>query len=343
MKTNYDPKITPWQVQEQDFPREGSPTEKLEFLLRYAILAPSGHNSQPWKFSVSKDEIQILADETRWLKIGDPDQVNLHIAIGCTLENLLIAAEHFGYEHQVIYFPEPNREELVATVKFTPREPASGSKGQSSFREPALFSAIPNRHTNRKTYEERPIPKNDLRRIQNCCVEEGIRLHVISDPDTKRNVNELLIRGHATMIADPDFRRENAYWLGQGLFNIPRLLTRLVQWVMPYLKLHRSVFVVMDTRLVMSAPALVVLSAGVNDRMSQVRVGQVFERVCLTATMLGLCVHPLSGVVDVPELKAQVSKLLPSSDEVSQHVFRLGYAEPVKSFAQRRPLEEVLV
>ena len=112
---------------------------------------------------------------------------------------------------------------------------------------------------------------------------------------------------------------------------------------MPYLKVHKSVFVMMDTRLVMSAPALVVLSAGVNDRMSQVRVGQVFERVCLTATMLGLCVHPLSGVVDVPELKAQVSKLLPNSDEVSQHVFRLGYAEPVKSFAQRRPLEEVLV
>jgi len=344
MKANYDPKITPWQVQEQGFPREGSSTEKLEFLLRYAILAPSGHNSQPWKFSVGKDEIQILADETRWLKVGDPDQVNLHIAIGCALENLLIAAEHFGYDHQVTYFPEPNQEELVATVKFTPREPApSGSKGQSSFREPALFSAIPNRHTNRKAYEERPIPKNDLRRIQNCCVEEGIRLHVISDLDTKRNVNELLIRGHATMIADPDFRRENAYWLGQGLFNIPRLLTRLVQWVVPYLKLHRSVFVVMDTRLVMSAPALVVLSAGVNDRVSQVRVGQVFERVCLTATMLGLCVHPLSGAVDVPELKAQVSKLLPNSDEVSQHVFRLGYAEPVKSFAQRRPLGEVLV
>jgi nitroreductase len=337
VKTNYDPRITPWQVQEQDFPREASSAEKLEFLLRYAILAPSGHNSQPWKFSVDKDEIQIFADETRWLRVGDPDQVNLHIAIGCALENLLIAAEHFGYGHQATYFPRTDQQEWVATVNFMPHgEP-------SPFRDPALFHAIPKRHTNRKAYNKRPIPKSDLRRLQHCCVEEGIRLHVIDDLDTKRSVNELLIRGHTTMVADPAFRRENAYWLGQGLFNLPRLLTRLMQWVVPYLKVNRSVFVVMDTRLVMSAPALVVLSASVNDRVSQVRVGQVFERVCLTATMLGLCVHPLSGAVDVPELKAQMTKLLPNPDMISQHVFRLGYAEPVKSFAQRRPLDQVLV
>jgi hypothetical protein len=166
---------------------------------------------------------------------------------------------------------------------------------------------------------------------------------MIDDLDTKRSVNELLIRGHTTLIADPAFRRESAYWLGQGLFNLSRLLTRLMQWAVPYLKVNRSVFVVMDTRLVMSAPALAILSASVNDRMSQVKVGQVFGRVCLTATMLGLCVHPLSGAVDVPELKAQLSKLLPNSDVISQHVFRLGYAEPVKSPAPRRPFDEMLV
>ena len=337
MNTNYDPRTTPWQVQEQDFPHEGSSAEKLRFLLRYAILAPSGHNSQPWKFSVGKDEIHILTDETRWLQIGDPDQVNMHIAIGCALENLLIAAEHFGYGHQVTYFPRTDQQDWVATVKFLPHGKPS------PFRDPALFHAISERHTNRKAYEERPIPKSDLKRLQNCCVEKDIRLHVIDDLDAKRNVNELLVRGHATMIADPAFRRENAYWLGQGLFNIPRLLTRFVQMIVPHLKINRAVFAVIDSRLVMSAPALAILSARVNDRLSQVNVGQVFERVCLTATMLGFCVHPLSGAVDVPELKVQMAKLLPNPDRISQHVFRLGYAEPVKSFSKRRPLHQVLV
>ena len=114
--TKYDPKVTPWQINEQDFPRDEDSTEKSKFLLRYAILAPSSHNTQPWKFSIGEDEIRIFVDKTRWLKVADSDQRELHVSIGCALENLLIAAEHFGYALQVTYFPEPGNEELAAVV-----------------------------------------------------------------------------------------------------------------------------------------------------------------------------------------------------------------------------------
>jgi hypothetical protein len=40
----------PWDVRETDFPIAGTSAEKLRFLLNYAVLAPSGHNSQPWLF-----------------------------------------------------------------------------------------------------------------------------------------------------------------------------------------------------------------------------------------------------------------------------------------------------
>lgn len=43
----YNPKITPWQINEHDFPAAAPPVEQLKFLLRYAILAPSSHNTQP--------------------------------------------------------------------------------------------------------------------------------------------------------------------------------------------------------------------------------------------------------------------------------------------------------
>ena len=42
----WNPSVTPWKIKEQDFPNKGSPVNKLKFLLRYAILAPSGHNAQ---------------------------------------------------------------------------------------------------------------------------------------------------------------------------------------------------------------------------------------------------------------------------------------------------------
>jgi hypothetical protein len=124
----YDPRVTPWQINERDFTREG----------------------------VSAENLKVLVDRTRWLKVADPDQRELYISVGCALENLLIAAEHFEYGHQVAYFPEPTNEELAATVKFMPHgEP-------SPFREPALFGAFFSRHTNRKIYEERPIPQSAI-------------------------------------------------------------------------------------------------------------------------------------------------------------------------------------
>ena len=332
----YDPMVTPWQINEQDFPRDGDSAEKLQFLLRYAILAPSSHNTQPWKFSVAEDEIQVLVDRTRWLKVADPDQRELYISVGCALENLLIAAEHFGYGHQVAYFPEPANEELVATVKFMPHgEP-------SPFREPALFDAISSRHTNRKFYEERPIPQSDLQHLQNRCVEEGIWLHMTDDLEIKRKADELIIRGDTIQFSDPAFREELGYWIGQGLLGTPWLMSKMAQLTVTYMNMSKGQ-AKKDSEVLMSAPALAAISSEVNNRELQVKVGQVFERVCLAATILGIRVHPMSQILEIPELKTEVSKLIPKSDVFPQHTFRLGYAEQEKGHTPRRQLEEVLV
>ena len=41
MVEKYEPQITPWEIKESDYPAGAKPEEKLKFLLRYAILAPS--------------------------------------------------------------------------------------------------------------------------------------------------------------------------------------------------------------------------------------------------------------------------------------------------------------
>lgn len=317
---NYDPRVTPWQINEQDFPHDGYSAKKLQFLLRYAILAPSSHNTQPWKFSPGEDEIHVFIDRTRWLKVADPDQRELHISVGCALENLLIAAEHFEYGHQVTYFPEPVNEELVATVKLKPQ-------GQPTpFRNPALFEAILNRQTNRKVYEKRPIPQDDLQYLQNCCVEGGIWLHMTDDLETKRKVDELIIRSDATQFSDPAFREELGYWIGQGVFGAPWLIAKIGQLAVTYTNMTKGQ-AKKDSEVLMSAPILADISSEVNDRESQVKVGQVFERVCLVATTLGIRVHPMSQILEISEQKAEVAKLIPKPDMVPQHTFRLGYAE----------------
>jgi hypothetical protein len=111
-----------------------------------------------------------------------------------------------------------------------------------------------------------------------------------------------------------------------------------------------------DSEMILSAPALVALVSGVDDRTAHVMAGQIFERVALTATSLGIAIHPMSQILEVPEIKAELRDLLdvrevkaevvglsPEDPVYPQHTFRMGYAEPEEGHSPRRPLEDVLV
>ncbi|HVR38527.1 MAG TPA: hypothetical protein VMU84_05475, partial [Thermoanaerobaculia bacterium] len=52
MSDPFDPRIDPWLIDESDFYEIDDAKAQKEFLLRYAVLAPSGHNTQPWSFSL---------------------------------------------------------------------------------------------------------------------------------------------------------------------------------------------------------------------------------------------------------------------------------------------------
>ena len=67
------------------------------FMIEQAIKAPSGHNTQPWKFRLFSDHIDILPDFSRALPVVDPDHRELFVSLGCAAENLCIAATHKGW------------------------------------------------------------------------------------------------------------------------------------------------------------------------------------------------------------------------------------------------------
>src|SRR5690348_11351535 len=105
---------------EKSFPRRAPIEQQLHHLLRYAILAPSARNTQPWRFAVHTNTVGVFADLERRQPVSDPDKRELYISLGCALENLLVAAERHGFGHEVTYFPEDGNEEFVAHVALAP-------------------------------------------------------------------------------------------------------------------------------------------------------------------------------------------------------------------------------
>lgn len=65
MKSNYEA----WDVDVKEFPKHGSIEDQLIFLLHYAILDPSSHNSQPWQFNNNGPLMQILLTPRKLFKV----------------------------------------------------------------------------------------------------------------------------------------------------------------------------------------------------------------------------------------------------------------------------------
>jgi hypothetical protein len=327
---------SPWAINERGFPRGGSEREQAKFLLGYAVLAPSSHNTQPWQFAVEEDgTVRVFLDEAGWLKVADADRRELHLSVGCALENLLIAARHFGFTPHVAYFPEPNDASFVARVELVKRG------GSPSGADVALFDAITIRRTHHQTFEARPVAPELLRALQDCGDEPGIQLYLTGDDEIRRRVDELIAQSDAATFANPEWRAELAHWIGQGVFGTPWLISQLGRLATAYLNLggftERG-----DRQVLMSAPVLGLLTATENDRISQIKAGQIFERIYLTSALHGLGVRPMSQLCQVPETKAELAWLIPPPGRFPLQPFLLGYAEMTADHTPRKSVEEVL-
>src|SRR5579872_7143224 len=103
-------------VADEDFPHDGTTEEKLIFLLEYAVLAPSGHNRQPWIFRVHDDVVDLFADRSRALPAIDPADREMIMSCGAALFHLLLALRHFGYCDSFTAFPTPAEPDLLARI-----------------------------------------------------------------------------------------------------------------------------------------------------------------------------------------------------------------------------------
>ena len=326
-----------WEVSERDFPATAPIETQLRFLLRYAILAPSAKNSQPWAFAVQGNRIHLIADVRRSQPISDPGRRELYISLGCALENLLVAAEHFDFRHGVTYFPHEGDEELVATVMFAPGGVASHARAG------ATLSAIVRRHNDNGIFRATPVPEQLRLRLLACCVEPDLRVYLTDDRHFRRWIDALTLEADRIEFADPAFRKELGYWIGQGVFGSRPLMARLRELAVSHINLGEPV-AEQDHAVLASAALLGLITATGDSHLVHVRAGQLFERMWLTATAMGVSVHPMSQTMRRPELRSAVGELLPSPGWTPQHLFRVGFsAREEECHTPRRPVDDVML
>jgi hypothetical protein len=323
-----------WNLSEQDFPGTSPIESQLQFLLRYAILAPSVRNTQPWTFQIEGNAVHLIAAWERELPVADPTRRELHISLGCALENLLVAAEHFGFRHEVVYLPRQEDDRVAATITFSPG--GTPTPARSSI----ALDAILERHNDNSVYRSTPVPEEVCRSLQACQMEPELRLNLTDDHLFHRWIERFTLDADRQEFADPEYREELGYWIGQGVLRGPGLAAKLGGLAVARLDLGESV-AEQDYKVVDSAALLGVISAADDTHLTHIKTGQFFERIWLTATAMGANIHPMSQTMRRPEIRASVADLIPEG-RTPQQLFRVGYSSRKTRHTPRLPLEEVL-
>jgi len=320
-----------WDVEANEFPTDGPIEAQARFLLRYAILAPSSHNAQPWAFDVNGNEIVIAAEDSRWLEAADPDKRELYISLGCAVENCCVAAEHFGFDPNVEYHGPASASAVTVTLE----------TGEPADPRPAdLFDALTTRATSHELFDGCPLDATTRERLAAVETATGVTLQVVDDPVLKTAVAELQAEADRRQMDDPAYRKELGHWVGIGALGSSWLLARIGQAVLTHLDVGDRE-AAKNSKLVQSAPAIAVLSTDSDGPVTQVRTGQAFERIALLADSEGVAVHPMSQTLERPALRTQLGDLL-DTPGVPHHLFRLGYADEAAEHTPRWPLESVL-
>ncbi|RLM84257.1 nitroreductase [Halobellus sp. Atlit-38R] len=323
-----------WEIDSNDYPAGASMDEKIRFLLRYAILAPSSHNSQPWRFRVLGNEVDIAVDESRWLDAADPTKRELYISVGCAIENLCVAAEHFEVEPRVEYHDGTDTD-TVATVTFR------DDSDPSTHRPSKLFDAITERSTSHELFDERRLDTAVQDELGGVVTEDDVSLHLVDEPAVKQSISELQGKADQLLMDDPEYRKELGHWIGLGALGSSWLMARIGQAVVTHLDLGERE-AAKNSKLIESASLVAGLTTASDDPTSQVKAGQVFERVALLATTADVAVHPMSQTLERPELRTRLQELLDSGADVPQHLFRMGYTDEDPGHTPRWPLEMFL-
>jgi nitroreductase len=333
-----------WLVDEAEFPAAGSETDLLRFVLRYAVLAPSSHNSQPWLFYVEGNAVEIYADHARRLPVVDPDDRELVMSCGAALYNLRLALRHFGAGCEVAVLPMGIDSSLLARVELTKANATSDPQLEEQ------FAAIRNRHTCRQAFDVAPIDAAVTQKLHQAALAEGARL--VDVPDGKRgSVTSLVTEADFVQMSHLPFRRELAHWMrvshparDDGMPGYALGLSELQSAVGPLIVRTFDVGMsqaAKDNELSRGSALLALIVTESDDVTDWIAAGQAMQRVLLTATAAGLRASFLNQPIEISSMRLQLARAL-APDGDPQLLLRFGYG-PNAAPTPRRPLADVLV
>jgi nitroreductase len=292
----------------------------------------------------------------------DPYRREQHIGLGCSLENLLIAAQAKGYDAHLTVMPDSADARLVAHVDLNP--------GTAS--NIALYRAIPKRHTHRAPFDTtRNLSQSTLSGLDQevADIQQAAVVWIAGDT-AKRQVGQLIVEAAQAIAADHDQSVDSFRWWRDSWSDIQTYkdgmtidaaglspwITALGKILPPQSREQNDQAWIQQTRdnNVKTAAAFgIVVVRDATDNAQRIAGGRLYQRLHLAAVNRGLAMQPLNQITERidrekllglnPRFTQAAANLMPEPGWQPLMSFRAGYPTVKPSPSPRRSAEAVLI
>ena len=313
---------------------------EVRTVVELAGLAPSLHNSQPWRFTWDGAVLTLREDASRSVPVLDRSGRERLLSCGTALLQARLAFADLGWQTSTTLLPDGDDGEVLARVEPTGRRLATGE-------EHALTAAATRRATDRDPYDDRPLAPFLLSALRVSAEAEGAWLHVATTAEQRRVVAGLVARADAAQRSDPDYLRELAAWRRDASpTGVPASALSSVPAGERASRVPMRDFEadgpapLPTTPRPPEDPVVVVVGTAGDSRCDALVAGQAVGRVLLRATAADVAAQPVTSVLEVPALREELRTAL-GLPGPAQMVLRLGYGTRGPT-THRLPVDAVL-
>ncbi len=175
-----------------------APETPMQRVLDLARWAPSGDNTQPWRFTLTGEHACVVhGNDTREWCVYDLQGRASQIALGALLETIAVAASGEGMRAEFQHCPDTQETAPQIEVELVP---------DSSISRDALCGFIKERVTQRRALSTEPLATVDKQRLQ-ASLPDGFRVQWIEGGENKKRMANLLFLNAKIRLTIPEAYR----------------------------------------------------------------------------------------------------------------------------------------
>ncbi len=311
---------------------EATLNANLISILELARLAPSVHNTQPWRASIIQNTVVLKIDPDYVIDDGDPTKRQSVISLGIFCESFIVTAESYGLKTRDVSYGKSQ-----AILHF---EKVAGSFTESS----ANVKFLRSRCTDRSIYKPAIITESFIQQIENKNQDLNATIRVVTDKESIVEIAKLTSRGISLALSNPNFRKELGRLLLLPWSNKKRGISVRSLYISPIIAIMEpslmrlGIGIKRETRVEKtrweSASAIVIILADGDLMTHWFESGRAYLRASLAIEGSGLSQATSAAIVEASNYHEDIESLLNTKQRILA-IMRVGNGRKKRFYSPR--------